>query len=408
MRGLIVQIHRWAGLSIALFVTVAGLTGAMLAHWDAIEAWSAPAFAASRPAPDTAMQPLSPLVLRERAALLTGGDIGAVRFDNPAGVPAVFYVEGVTGYDEIALDPWTGAELGRRSWGDISEGWVNLVPFLYRLHVSLGFEGWGTWLFGLAALIWTFDCFFGAYLTFPAHREGRSTWRSRWAKAWKVRIPFRSAARRDMDLHRAGGLWFWLILLLFAWSSVGYNFSQVYNPVMEALTGIADPRDNQAPVSEGRPPRLSWHQALAQAKRHMATLERERGVKVAEREVLIWDSAHGLWRMRIRLQGEPSNPGHSDFAFYDATGAIAWTRLARGDAARWAAESWWFGLHVAGIGGQPGRWVVTIVGLVCAVLSITGMTIWWRKRLARRHRSIGIVPDAGQCNSEAGLKSFSA
>jgi uncharacterized iron-regulated membrane protein len=405
VRRLLLVLHRWAGLTIALFVTVAGLTGALLAHLDTIEGWSAPAFAADRPAPAAGAMPLDPLVLRARAEALSGGHVDVVRFDQPPHKPAVFYVEGVEGYDELALDPWTGKPLGRRTWGVISEGWVNLMPFVYRLHYSLGFDGWGTWLFGAAALVWTVDCFFGAALTFPPSRTGRTSWWQRWGRAWTLRLPFRSAARRDMDLHRACGLWLWLILLFFAWSSVGFNFWQVYNPAMTAITGTADPREAQPSRAVPARPELSWAAARAIADKHIAAIE-ARGIRVARREVLIWDGAHAQWRMRIRMAGEPADSGHSDFAFHDADGSLAWSRLATGGESRWVIESWWFGLHVAGIGGTPGRWFVTLVGLAVATLSITGVAIWWRKRRARRkHRPAGpMIGPVPQRRAEMGVR----
>jgi hypothetical protein len=32
------------------------------------------------------------------------------------------------------LDPYSGAVLGSREWGNILEGKKNLMPFVYRLH----------------------------------------------------------------------------------------------------------------------------------------------------------------------------------------------------------------------------------------------------------------------------------
>nr|WP_306306218.1 PepSY domain-containing protein [Methylomonas koyamae] len=47
-----------------------------------------------------------------------------------------------------------------------------------------------------------------------------------------------SAYRINFDLHRAGGLWLWLLLLVFAWSSVYMNLSDsVYAPVTRTLVG---------------------------------------------------------------------------------------------------------------------------------------------------------------------------
>jgi uncharacterized iron-regulated membrane protein len=45
-----------------------------------------------------------------------------------------------------------------------------------------------------------------------------------------------------------------------------------------------------------------------------------------------------------------------------------------------------FPLHSGRILGVPGRILVSIMGLVVATLSVTGVVIWWRKRAARERR----------------------
>jgi uncharacterized iron-regulated membrane protein len=49
----------------------------------------------------------------------------------------------------------------------------------------------------------------------------RSFW-ARWKPAWLVKTNA-STYRLNFDLHRAGGLWLWGVLLVFAWSSVYMN-----------------------------------------------------------------------------------------------------------------------------------------------------------------------------------------
>lgn len=45
------------------------------------------------------------------------------------------------------------------------------MPFVYRLHYSLALDTIGTYAFGIIALLWTLDCFIGAYLTLPRGRQ---------------------------------------------------------------------------------------------------------------------------------------------------------------------------------------------------------------------------------------------
>ena len=43
-----------------------------------------------------------------------------------------------------------------------------------------------------------------------------------------------------------------------------------------------------------------------------------------------------------------------------------------------------FPMHSGRILGLPGRILISVMGLVVAMLSVTGIVIWWRKRRARR------------------------
>lgn len=45
-----------------------------------------------------------------------------------------------------------------------------------------------------------------------------------------------------------------------------------------------------------------------------------------------------------------------------------------------------FPLHSGRILGLPGRILISVMGLVVAMLAVTGVVIWWKKRVARRHR----------------------
>ena len=41
------------------------------------------------------------------------------------------------------------------------------MPFIYRLHYSLALDTFGSYAFGIVALLWTLDCFVAIWLSFP-------------------------------------------------------------------------------------------------------------------------------------------------------------------------------------------------------------------------------------------------
>ena len=221
MRHFWVFIHRWAGLLMAGFLILVGVTGSLLAFNSQLERLISPQLYAG-PRPSAA--PLDAATLAERAeALVPKGQVYSVSFAEPDQVLVTMGLRAdsdpgpdALGFNQLFLDPYTGDELGRRSWGDISEGWINLMPFIYKLHFQLALHMTGMWILGIVALVWTIDCFVGFYLTLPAGKgEFWWHWRPAWLIKWNA-----SAFRINFDLHRAGGLWLWAILLIFAWSSV--------------------------------------------------------------------------------------------------------------------------------------------------------------------------------------------
>ena len=128
-------------------------------------------------------------------------------------------------YNQVFLDPVTGAEQGRRYLGcgladhhrDLRL--VPLRPPLQPAHSGIwGIDRWGMWLLGVVAIIWTVDCFVGLYLTLPVARAADPSrpatvtrqlargWWARWAPAWRIKT-HGSPYRINFDLHRAFGLW---------------------------------------------------------------------------------------------------------------------------------------------------------------------------------------------------------
>ncbi len=260
MRSNIVTVHRYLGLVMAGFLLVAGIIGSLLVWNDELEAAINPTvFRLPLPEPSS-LTPyrIDPIELRQNVALqYPEAIVAGLPPTRQEGKPLVFFLfplpdpvsgkEAALAVDQIFVNPYTGAIVGAREWGDIGQGVANLMLFIYRLHLSLALGEIGATLFGIVALLWTLDCFAGVYLTFPARRTATSIghWAARWWPAWQLRWQG-GTYKRYFGLHRAGGLWPWAMLLVLAWSSVAFNLHEVYDPVMRAVL-------NHQPNEEGLP-----------------------------------------------------------------------------------------------------------------------------------------------------------
>lgn len=407
-----VLLHRYAGLVMALFLLVAGLTGSLLAFYDELDVASAPGIRRVAP-PSPGAPMLDPLVLRERViahfeARYPGVTVGFLPLRLEAGQAASFNIEAPPdprtrvhpeiAEDEIFVDPYTGRVLGARKWGDVTQGPKNLMPFVYRLHYSLALDSLGVWLMGIVALIWTLDCFIGFYLTLPvriarkaglpAKKPGKSWW-SRWKPAWLVRRDG-GAYKLNFDLHRAGGLWVWAMLFVLAWSSVGFNLREpVFNPVMKALFQTQDHDATLVELKEEQfTPGLSWADALRTGRALMAREAQRAGIEVGHEQYLYYDHHHAVFGYAVHSDRDVNDEhGRTKIVFDANTGALKFLDTPTGQAAGNTVAMWLYALHMAQVWGLPFRIFVCAMGLVVAMLCVTGVVIWLKKRKGRAVRA---------------------
>lgn len=400
-RRAFVVLHRYIGLTIALFLIVVGLTGCLLAFQPELNRLLTPHLFP----PERTSRPLLSIgALAERAELLEPHariylvDLGVpetvlVRYEPRQTTNANGFDTPQSGYGELFLDPIEGKERGRRFVGTgLPTGIDNLMPFIFRLHYNLSLANMGQWLLGLAALLWTIDCFVSFYLTLPAHARThdagkRKSFLGRWKTAWRIKRQA-SAYRINFDLHRAGGLWFWLASLVFAWSSVYMNLhDEVYAPTTRLVLDYPPPywELSSQPHSMQRPA-MSWRQAHETAERLMTEQGILHGVSVERPLALRLDRARHQYVYTVRSSRDiQERRGRTRLVFDASTGALKQLQLPTGQHSGTTVTMWLNALHDANVAilGLPYRIFVCALGLVTTMVSITGVYIWWKKRVAR-------------------------
>lgn len=402
MRAWLTLAHRYVGLVLAGFLFVAGLTGAALAWNHELDAAiNAGMMKAAPPSPDAPA--IDPLQIRERiAARDPEAQVNWMDLSPAAGEARLFLLTWPDAArenadNEVYADPYTGAVLGSRRWGNIRQGMVNLMPFLYRLHHSLALGTIGTYAFGIVALLWKLDCFVGAWLTMPARfrrtgsapdRQPRKRWTARWWPAWKVRW-HGGATKLNVDLHRAGGLWPWAMLFVLAWSSVGFNLKEVYQPVMHRLferqNELAQRQPLPAPQAK---PGMSWFEAREIGRDLIAREAQQNGVAILEERGLSYEPARALFRYRVLSDRDVTLRWGVTSVYFDANdGRRIAAHLPTGKAAGDTVDHWLSVLHMAAVWGAPFQAFITLLGFGVAMLSVTGLVIWQKKRQARHARS---------------------
>ncbi|MFC3230981.1 PepSY-associated TM helix domain-containing protein [Marinibaculum pumilum] len=386
-RPALVVLHRWAGLAMAAFLVMAGLTGSVIAFDSELDAWLNPdLFRSPGRGP-----PLPPDALAAAVeAALPGAIAVSVPLNLPPGEAARVTVRGrvdpVSGrpvalaYDEAFADPVTGALLGTRDTGACCSR-QSIIPFLYRFHYMLQLPGeWGhlgRWLLGAVAVLWLLDCFVGAWLTLPRGRPFLAKWRIAWGV--KRRAGFH---RVNLDLHRAAGLWFWPVLLAVAVSSIYFNlYRELFRPVVELISPLTPSvYEMPAPPPSVVPPPFGFDEGLARAQAEA------RGRGWTQRPDRIYRSSRGIYAVTYRpsqhRRGVWLGTPVIDIDMRD--GRVLQVHVPGEGTAGDVIMDLQMPLHSGELLGLPGRILVCAAGIAVAMLSVTGVILWWRKRTARR------------------------
>ncbi|HXZ08490.1 MAG TPA: PepSY-associated TM helix domain-containing protein [Paraburkholderia sp.] len=392
MRPLLVRLHRWFGVATALFLFVAGLTGAVIAWDHELDAALNPSFYNARThTPVLPALPALELARRIEAAdpridvtyLPLGVEPGRTlqmmvlpRTDPATGQPYAL------DFNQLAVDPATGEIQGRRVWGEVSLARLYLIPFIYKLHYTLhlpvlgGFDV-GTWLMGVVGIVWLFDSVIALVLSFPSVKA--------WRKSFVFRVK-RGGYALTFDLHRSGGVWIWGLLAIVALTSISMNLlDPVVRPVVSVFSTLA-------------PSPLSNPELLRKGKPHSVPLTREQIVQMAQQA----GRARGIAAPPGALYYLPGihaygvgffAPGHDHgdvglgnaWLYFNAnTGALTDASIPGEGSAGDIFLQAQFPLHSGRIIGIGGRILVSAVGIAVAVLSATGLMIWLKKLRARR------------------------
>ncbi len=401
VRPFLIYIHRYVGLLLVPFLVIVGLTGSALAFYHELDRWFNPSLL-TVPIPETYEQRVAlfdPFALREnieRQEPRAQIDWFDLHFE-PGQSYRLFLLPRInptTGknfeipYNEIYFNPYNNEQMGARTWGEVSLAKENIMSFLYRLHYTLAFPKhmvmYGTLILGVVALLWFIDSFVGFYLTVPPTKSQSLQfyylWQ-RWKPAWKIK-----PSRFNYDLHRANGLWIWPILLVLAWSATAFNLKDVYQPIMSTVLNMRDldalPKLNQ-PIEK---PELDWRAAHRYGQHYIHQAAARYGFEVEREQSLFLDRQHGAYHYRVKTDRDLGKDGATVVVLDANTGALILLTLPDTDSIGDVVHRWITWLHTARVFGLPMQIAICITGLIVVILSITGMTIWLRKRKAQQLR----------------------
>ncbi|HEY9104278.1 MAG TPA: PepSY-associated TM helix domain-containing protein [Chitinimonas sp.] len=387
IRPTVAWLHRYFGLLLVAFLIIASLTGTALVFRHELDAALNPELfdAPTRATPRLSLTQLADAVTRQvpgarvEQIYLDGGVGHSIRVRiKPASKAAKLAV------NEAFVDPYDGRLLGTRKEGAVRLDRVHLVPMLFRLHQQLLIEPpLGKWITGGVALVWLLHSVSGLYLSLP---RSLPFW-SRWRQAWLIKRGA-SPARLEMDLHRAGGLWAWLLCIMLAFSAVYFNLrKELFVPAISVVSRPTTPLLEQLPKRKASGPvRLDHDAAVAAAFTALGQAGQGHQLRYVQ-----YQPEYHAYRVALEAegQGERALAVSYEQVLVDADDGrlLARNSYAQGSAAD-RLMAWQFPLHTGQALGLPGRVLIFLSGLAVAVISVTGLLMWLRKRrVAAKTRS---------------------
>ncbi|SEJ86217.1 Uncharacterized iron-regulated membrane protein [Sphingomonas sp. OV641] len=301
---------------------------------------------------------------------------GSARFRHPGGkwtfevtggggaIPARYYPAAMPGHHAERLMVWFSPDGGRivrvERWGGYLMSWI------YQLHMELLAGEAGLQIVGWSGVVMLVLLVSGVVAWWP-----RGSWRK--ALAFK-----RDAApiRRLRDLHKLSGVGSALLLVVLVVTGVLLALPNV----MQALLAPGKPAvPASAEVPAGARP-VSIVQALDAAQR---ALPDGRLVFV---DMPIGGSAP--IRARYQVPGDPHARFPASYVYLDqVTGRVLGVHDARRGGVGAQVNLWVRALHDGTVGGMATRVLALLMGLMPAVLFVTGLMHWLRRRRQARRCS---------------------
>jgi uncharacterized iron-regulated membrane protein len=365
-RQLLRKVHLWLGLVVGLPFVLLSFSGSLLVFYIELDAKLNLSPDLSDALPLDWNSPVWEVALATVRDALPGA-LGQWSFE-ASGITQQIPVRYYAPADAAGhmIDPtmiWLSSDgtamVRKEQWGEY------LMTFLYDFHRHYLAGETGHQLVGWSGLGMLVLLCSGLVLWWP-----RGSWRK--ALAFKRNA---ASVRRVRDLHKLSGLWSLVLLLILVTTGAllalpaerSTFLSWLVTPVIE----VPSPRSTVIDR-----PQLPLSQVLATVHRRMPDTR------------LAWidvpGPGTGTFRIRLQVAGDPNYRFPYSFVYVDQySGEILAIHDTRALSMSNTIINWLRPLHEGSVGGLPTRLLAVVLGVVPAVLFVTGILYWRRRTDAR-------------------------
>ncbi|HXE12695.1 MAG TPA: PepSY-associated TM helix domain-containing protein [Bryobacteraceae bacterium] len=380
LRRAIFQIHLWVGIVLALYVVVIGLSGSALVFQPELEEMLEGArLHVTANGREANLQRAIDAIVKARPGWRASGLEDFDKADRA--VSLLLQKENAprsSNYRMVAFDPYTGKVLLDRMRYSGVLGWITNLHFnLLGGETGLLISGWMS--VGLLLL-----CLTGIVLWWPGVR--------RWAAALVLHRR-RRWQRWNWDLHAVIGFWSCACLTVVTFTGLYFAFPNAVRSIVLATTGgegnvaANAQRPKSATAVEKSAPVLTIDAALA-----------------AARKALPANAPPGYLQLPAKVDAPYGATGYyigaapySQLVYVSLdsrTGQVLLREDTREAALGMRIIQYFFAIHFGWFGG-PGFWGVVVkliwvlLGVAPALLAITGLLMYWNRKLYPLWRRLG-------------------
>lgn len=356
------QIHLWAGVILALYVAVVGISGSILVFREELTAWVQGDLLKARnagPSMATVPEVIDAALSASPGAHVDGLYLPSLYSENfrvfvSGKPPKIVYVDAasatVVGQSPRVI-PW--------------------IAWLQQLHFYLFLGRPGLIINGVGGLLLMLLCATGIWLWWPGVKRWKRALGVKWSAGWK---------RVNWDLHSAVGFWLlpWVVIwgltgAYFAWPLL---FAQVVNTVSPVSPAMLPPR---CVVKAPAPADSPWPIA--------ALLTRAKEANPETRLAAIQFPARPTAPLVILMsRGELWDTRSCNYVYLDPYRGDILATWYRG-VNRSAGEAFVFlmgPLHFGVYWGMTVKILWAVFGLSLPLLAITGVLMYWNRYLGKK------------------------
>jgi uncharacterized iron-regulated membrane protein len=353
LRALWLQVHKWIGLTLAVLIIPISLTGSALVWHDWLDAKLEPQrYAKLGPA----NLPPSKFAAASRDALMDGERLSELRFNNEGTAVVAVATKASSGGSRpvrtsLWLDPRDASVIDRAS------GNGGAVQVMHVLHGSLMIPGWGRTIVGWVGAFMFVSCLTGIWLWWPL--SGTPAAGLRWKRRKTI----------NANIHYMAGFWVLFPLAMLSFTGAWISFPKVFSQ-FENRPAVPSPNREQAIRAKPLESTATSVDEAVAAATQFAT-----GALAS----ISWPTDQKAeWRIGFERQGGPAV-----VTVFDATAKATKPKGPQPETLARKMRRWHDGTGM----GPIWQLVIFVGGLIPAILSITGIIIWWRARKPRSRSS---------------------